>query len=72
MALRPHVQGYTFNTVSDELNLAQRNGTVCKVVGRADASDGDLLEYGPSFTVLFGDGYRTVAFATELNPWYPT
>lgn len=62
------VQGYVFDTASDD----KRNGYVCQIVERAKASDHEVLENGPAFTVKFGDGSTDVVFSSELSPWYPS
>lgn len=66
------VQGYVFESVSDEAPDADRNNTICKIVSRAKVSEHELMEYGPAFKVKFGDGYEMVAYSSELHPWYPT
>lgn len=65
----PFVQGYIFNCVQGD---DPRNGNICKIVGRAPATDTDLLTYGPAFSVVFGDGEEDTAFSSELSPYYPT
>lgn len=69
--IRPerHVQGFTFTTV-EEHELADRNGTICQIIGRVE-EHGSLLESGPVFRIRFGDGFETNALAAELSPWFP-
>jgi biotin operon repressor len=64
----PVVQGYMFDTAADD----KRNGNICQIVERANASDAEVLENGPAFTVKFGDGTTDVVFSSELSPWYPS
>lgn len=67
------VQGYLFDCYSSgDPNLEERNNTVCKIVGRAEVSDSELLDFGVAFDVEFGDGFKTRAYSCELSPWYPT
>jgi hypothetical protein len=65
--LKQVVAGFTFRSGGDEHD--DRNGHICKIIGRAEP-DGDALE--PAFTVKFGDGHVMRAWADELQPWYPT
>lgn len=61
------VQGYRFDSADDP-----RNGNICKILTRSEASDHEVLENGPAFLVRFGDGSTDVVFSSELSPWYPT
>lgn len=61
------VQGYIFQSVADD----PRNGNVCQIEERANASDHEVLENGPAFKVRFGDGEADIVFSNELRPWYP-
>lgn len=63
------VQGYQYDSMDDD---HPRNFTICKILKRADVSDTELREYGPAFTVEFGDGEIKTVYACELNPWYAT
>lgn len=64
------VQGYVFNNAAEPED--PRCGNICQIVGRAKATDSEQLTYGSLFLVRFGDGEEDTAFASELQPWYPT
>ncbi len=67
-----HVQGFSYDSVSDD---EPDNGLICQIVGRTgplDASEQEILDLGPAFLVRFGDGHERTAYACELRPWYPT
>lgn len=71
------VQGYTFDSVAgEESPIAKYHGNVCQIVRRArvgeQVHEQQVLDLGPAFIVEFGDGHQEVAYANELNPWYPT
>lgn len=68
MPLSDPVQGYSYMSVVDD---DPRNGTICKILRRAKVSDVEQREFGPAFTVQFGDNHITTAYAEELSPWYP-
>lgn len=61
------VQGYEFQSVEGH----ERNGTICKIKARAQASESDVIDMGPAFRVEFGDGTVMTAYSSELHPWYP-
>lgn len=63
------VAGYTFTRPDGE--GAEYNETICKIIERT-GGEGDVLSYGPTFLVEFGDGKRMRAYSDELHPWYPT
>lgn len=63
------VQGYIFQTV-EESSLSERNGTICKIIGRG-GGDALILEQGPLFRVKFGDGVEEIVSSDELRPWFP-
>lgn len=63
----PIVQGFKFDSADDP-----RNGNICRIISRSEASDHEILENGPAFLVRFGDGSTDVVFSSELSPWYPT
>lgn len=70
-----HVQGFTFDSVAEDGELSTYNGNICQIVRRAsatEASENEVLDYGPAFVVRFGDGKEDTAYASELSPWYPT
>lgn len=61
------VQGYLFHSVDSHV----RNDTICQILRRADVSDIEAREMGPSFTVQFGDGEIVTVYGSELEPWFP-
>jgi hypothetical protein len=66
----PYVQGYTFHPIGDGDTQAYA-GNVCQITGRV-TEDVSLMEQGPMFRIVFGDGHTEIATAAELRPWFPT
>lgn len=65
------VQGFMYDNEGTEEHK-QHNQTICQIIGKGDANDYELMEYGPAFLVKFGNGDVITAFARELHPYYPT
>lgn len=63
---QPIVAGYLFYTQGEHRN----NGKLVQIVARSDQQEGETME--PMFEIEFSNGTKDVAFASELQPWFPS
>ena len=64
------VQGFLYNGVSEDEEMARRNETVAQIRERVEGDH--TMEFGPAFLIEFSDGFQMVAYSAELRPYYQT